>query len=192
MKGIVKWFSSEKGFGFVVGDDDIERYVNIQNVKGVHLPKNGDVVEFEHSDGQKGPRCLNLSIVSSEKTDKIDDRVICLECNRKMVPRIVFYKGHPNYSLCPFCGNRFKKFETTGLCFIATAVYQQNDAEPVLVLRRFRDDILSKSVVGRGFIFLYYNLSPNIAEILVRHDHLQKWVRIALDCLVKLIKRFRN
>ena len=191
MKGTVKWFSSDKGYGFVVGDDNIERYVNVQDVKGVHLPKNGDIVEFEHRAGKKGPRCSNLSIVSSQKTDKIDDRVICLECNRKMVPRIVFYRGSPNYSVCPFCSTTFKSFKS-GWCFIATAVYQQNDAEPVLVLRRFRDDVLIKSVVGRGFINLYYKLSPQIAEILVRHNHLRNCVRIALDCLVKLITLIRN
>ena len=191
MKGIVKWFSSDKGYGFVVGDDNIERYVNVQDVKGVHLPQNGDVVEFEHRDGKKGPRCSNLSIVSSQKTDKIDDRVICLACNRKMVPRIVFDRRRPSYSVCPFCGATFKSFET-GRCLIATAVYQQNDAEPVLVLRRFRDDVLIKSVVGRGFIDLYYKLSPKIAEILVRHNHLRKCVRIVLDCLVKLITLIRN
>lgn len=191
MKGTVKWFSSDKGYGFVVGDDNIERYVNIQDVKGVHLPKIGDIVEFEHRVGKKGPRCSNLSIVSSQRTDKIDDRVNCLECNRKMVPRIVFYRGSPDYSVCPFCGTTFKSFKS-GWCFIATAVYQQNDAEPVLVLRRFRDDVLNKSVVGRRFINLYYKLSPQIAVLLVRHNYLRICVRIALDCLVKIITLIRN
>ncbi len=41
-------------------------------------------------------------------------------------------------------------------CFIATAVYQDYDHPQVLKLRKFRDDKLKKSLLGRAFIRLYY------------------------------------
>ncbi|WP_133120664.1 hypothetical protein [Methylomonas sp. Kb3] len=36
--------------------------------------------------------------------------VICNECNRSMVPRVVVYYGRPVKSVCPFCGATFARF----------------------------------------------------------------------------------
>ncbi|WP_157203918.1 hypothetical protein [Methylomonas methanica] len=36
--------------------------------------------------------------------------VICNECNRSMVPRVVVYYGRPVKSVCPFCGATFTRF----------------------------------------------------------------------------------
>ena len=57
MKGKVKWFSRERGFGFITGEDGIDRFFNVQAIKGSELPNYGDVVEFEH---QEGKRVLGL------------------------------------------------------------------------------------------------------------------------------------
>ncbi len=49
-------------------------------------------------------------------------------------------------------------------CFIATAAYQDGRASPVMMLRRFRDRILSRFEMGRQFIGQYYRYSPALAE----------------------------
>ena len=49
-----------------------------------------------------------------------------------------------------------------GGCYVATAVYGSYDCPPVWTLRRFRDYTLSKNVLGRLFIKLYYAVSPTI------------------------------
>lgn len=36
--------------------------------------------------------------------------VICNECSRSMVPRVVVYYGRPTKSVCPFCGATFARF----------------------------------------------------------------------------------
>lgn len=36
--------------------------------------------------------------------------VICNECNRSIVPRVVVYYGRPTKSVCPFCGATFTRF----------------------------------------------------------------------------------
>jgi hypothetical protein len=53
---------------------------------------------------------------------------------------------------------------TESKCFIATAAYQDGHAAPVMMLRRFRDQILSKTSLGRKFIEKYYRYSPALAE----------------------------
>jgi len=49
-------------------------------------------------------------------------------------------------------------------CFIATATYHDGHAAPVMMLRRFRDRILSHFELGREFIHAYYTYSPALAE----------------------------
>lgn len=45
-------------------------------------------------------------------------------------------------------------------CYIATAVYGSYDCPQVWILRRFRDNTLSKSIFGSMFIKIYYSVSP--------------------------------
>ena len=50
-------------------------------------------------------------------------------------------------------------------CYIATSVYGSYDCPEVWALRRFRDDTLEKTFLGRGFITLYYSISPTLVKI---------------------------
>jgi hypothetical protein len=49
-------------------------------------------------------------------------------------------------------------------CFIATAAFHDGRAAPVMLLRKFRDQVLSKFEFGRKFIETYYTYSPAMAE----------------------------
>ncbi len=53
---------------------------------------------------------------------------------------------------------------TESKCFIATAAFHDGRAAPVMMLRRFRDHVLSKSDLGQQFIETYYTYSPALAE----------------------------
>ena len=54
-KGLVKWFSFSKGYGFIVEKDGAELFVHVSNVKdGVSLEE-GMEVEYEIGQGDKGP-----------------------------------------------------------------------------------------------------------------------------------------
>lgn len=78
-----------------------------------------------------------------------------------------------------------------GKCFIATATFQDSEAYEVLLLREFRDVILSKTFFGKVFISLYYFFSPPLAEIVSSSSTLQKLLRAPLATVaLRLAKRF--
>ena len=52
----------------------------------------------------------------------------------------------------------------TGGCYIATCVYGSYDCPEVWTLRRFRDNILANTYLGRCFIRLYYAVSPTVVR----------------------------
>ena len=74
-------------------------------------------------------------------------------------------------------------------CYIATAVYGSYDCPEVWTLRRFRDEVLRASVLGRLFIRGYYAVSPGLARHLGSKQLFQKPVKMALDSFVSHLKK---
>lgn len=73
-------------------------------------------------------------------------------------------------------------------CYIATAVYGSYDAPEVRILRNYRDEYLSNSLLGRAFIKIYYIISPPLARKLKKLGRVNRFVRRILDRFVENIK----
>jgi len=69
-------------------------------------------------------------------------------------------------------------------CFVATACYGSPEAPEVIVLRRFRDQVLAPSRFGRLTVAAYYRISPPIADWLRRNPRVRDVVR---RCLLRPI-----
>ena len=65
MKGTVKWFSNQKGYGFISDEEGNDVFVHFSglNMDGFKTLEEGASVEFEISDGAKGPQATNVTIV---------------------------------------------------------------------------------------------------------------------------------
>jgi CspA family cold shock protein len=62
LKGTVKWFNNAKGFGFIGREDGPDVFVHYSAIatEGYKSLQEGDQVEFEIVEGQKGPQAGNV------------------------------------------------------------------------------------------------------------------------------------
>ncbi len=64
--GRVKWFSLEKGFGFIANDEGEDVYLAATSLpEGVATVKPGTKLEFSIADSRKGPQALSVHIIDA-------------------------------------------------------------------------------------------------------------------------------
>lgn len=63
MTGKVKWFNAEKGFGFIEREDGDDVFVHFSaiNAEGFKTLEEGQDVEFEIVEGNRGPQAANVT-----------------------------------------------------------------------------------------------------------------------------------
>ena len=63
--GRVKWFDEQKGFGFIEREEGKDVFVHFRAIQtpGFKTLAEGQEVEFEVEDGQKGPQAVNVNLV---------------------------------------------------------------------------------------------------------------------------------
>lgn len=63
--GIVKWFSDEKGYGFIQRDSGADVFVHFRAIQGSGFKalQEGQRVKFDVVDGQKGPQADNVAVL---------------------------------------------------------------------------------------------------------------------------------
>jgi CspA family cold shock protein len=66
LKGTVKWFNNAKGYGFLGRDDGPDVFIHYSSIttEGYKSLQEGDKVEFEIVQGQKGPQAANVTKIT--------------------------------------------------------------------------------------------------------------------------------
>ena len=62
MKGTVKWFNNQKGYGFISDEEGKDVFVHFTgiNMDGFKTLEEGVEVEFDVQEGAKGPQAINV------------------------------------------------------------------------------------------------------------------------------------
>jgi CspA family cold shock protein len=62
VEGRIKWFSDSKGYGFIEQEDGPDVFVHFSAIQteGFKSLNEGDKVQFEITDGPKGPQAVNV------------------------------------------------------------------------------------------------------------------------------------
>ena len=93
--GKVKWFDTERGFGFIAGDDGGEVFLHASALpEGVTAPKPGAKVDFGVADGRRGPQALSVKLldpvpsVAKAARKPADDMAVIIEDLIKVLDRV--------------------------------------------------------------------------------------------------------
>ena len=62
VKGTVRWFKNEKGYGFITSESGGDVFVHHSEIQsdGYRTLEEGQAVEFEIKEGEKGPQAVNV------------------------------------------------------------------------------------------------------------------------------------
>jgi CspA family cold shock protein len=71
VKGTVKWFSRQKGYGFIEREDGDDVFVHYSDIQGTGFKNlyEGEQVEFAIEQGEKGPRAANVTSMGGEEEE---------------------------------------------------------------------------------------------------------------------------
>ncbi|MEO0016590.1 MAG: hypothetical protein RL589_1071 [Actinomycetota bacterium] len=104
--GRVKWFSLEKGFGFIANDEGEDVYLAATSLpEGVATVKPGTKLEFSIADSRKGPQALSVHIIDAPPSladnsrVNSDDLAAMIEDTIKMLDKVgngLRHGRHPN------------------------------------------------------------------------------------------------
>ncbi|MBQ6134050.1 MAG: cold-shock protein [Lachnospiraceae bacterium] len=64
--GTVKWFSSQKGYGFISDEEGNDIFVHFSGIvaDGFKTLSDGAKVQYEVSQSERGPQAVNVSVIS--------------------------------------------------------------------------------------------------------------------------------
>jgi surface protein len=77
---------------------------------------------------------------------------------------------------------------SNGGCYIATMVYGNYNHPQVMVLRGFRDEVLSNYLLGKLFIRFYYKYSPTWVKVLENNKLFNNTIKKTLNIIINMIK----
>ena len=63
--GTVKWFNNQKGYGFITDEEGKDVFVHFSglNMEGFKTLEEGQKVEFDLTEGEKGPQATNVTVI---------------------------------------------------------------------------------------------------------------------------------
>jgi cold shock protein len=64
--GTVKWFNADKGYGFIAQESGDDVFVHVSAIQDGGSLDEGEVVEFDVTQGRKGPQAVNVRPLTTQ------------------------------------------------------------------------------------------------------------------------------
>ena len=190
---------------------DIVGYQEIENTKFKTF-KTSKSLRFASKAGGALPGGL-IPLLALDAIISIEDNVKNLKDSKGSLFILQFFENKKKVTLeiccedwyCPifrkFLENNWKKelsreylltifkngAENKGGCYIATMAYGDYNHENVIMLRKFRDNILNNYLFGRIFIKIYYKTSPSLVVLFKDNERINLYIKRTLDLFVKIL-----
>jgi hypothetical protein len=101
----------------------------------------------------------------------------------------IYYDEQKTYLAARQLKDEIENPPKKGMCFVATAAYGSPLAPEVVLLSRFRDEVLLSSKWGTLFVNLYYFTSPPLARLIAKAQFLRTVTRVLLlKPILRLLK----
>ena len=159
MKGMIKFYNKDKGFGFVVGENNQEYYFNHKAIAYGELPAAGCHCEFEIDTAvRSNNRHRNQPIKSIKVTHNTcynnnSGKTTCQHCGVQCVPRVFFSYGTATHSVCPFCGKNIRVFIDENYVDTISPMFD--------MLNRFGDKLGLANSLKRAIRHLHQSTQPH-------------------------------
>ncbi len=98
------------------------------------------------------------------------------------------YEPPKNQTVADITNNIQTQPQSSGGCYVATCVYGSYDCPQVWTLRRFRDNTLAETMLGRTFIRTYYAISPTLVKWFGDTSWFKKMWKGTLDRMVSKLQ----
>lgn len=131
--GVIKWFSEERGYGYVTDRNNNDLYFGVKDIIGADLPENGDKVKYDEYIGKEGVGAAK-DIIIIERKNPSYKKINCDSCKSEVMPKHWHFGGTDYTSIktaymCPNCGNTilesgggFNKLAKFILIFVSIAI----------------------------------------------------------------------
>jgi hypothetical protein len=133
--------------------------------------------------------CENISLKNIEKI-KVSNNVSKQNEYKQLVEFLITkldnkHKNKINH-ICYW--KEIKSYESSSGCYIATMAYGDYNHPQVLILRKFRDEVLNNYLFGKYFIKTYYKYSPSLVIRLKNKIFINNLIRKFLNQIIKIIQ----
>jgi hypothetical protein len=170
------WHSKLAATIITPATSNIKETVTVQPTRPAQTPHTVQPKTGTTSSGT-GPYVVRGPSVTTQKT--------LYETLRESNVTIPTQRSSSSYNTTP---NRPSSSSNSGGCYIATSIYGSYDCPEVWTLRRFRDNTLSQSYMGRLFIRTYYATSPKLVKWFGKYSSFKCIFKPVLDKLVSSLK----
>lgn len=140
--------------------------------------------KFKNNKGFKvvGSRIKSGTSIKLKYNDEEENNI--KEINIDLPKDMIFSPGfYSRYWKKDLSGNE----KQVSKCYIATACFGK-DSNEVIILRNYRDEVLSKFIIGRLFIKFYYFTSPSMVRYLYNNEIVKIYSRKFIGYLINRIK----